>query len=533
MLNKINSIIIVGGGSSGWMTAAAMIKHLPNTKITLVESSSIQTIGVGESTIGHINEFLSFLGLKDEDWMHHCNATYKTSIKFIDFRENPKDEPHTFHYPFGNFDFTDKPHGLMEWFILASKNGLDPSTFAQFYHDSVIMTDAVKMTKNENRILRGFEFDYDTAYHMDATLFGNYLRDYRCIPNGLTHIVDSVIDVSTSEDGYITKISTTDNGELSADLFIDCTGFKSMLLEGIMQVPFTSFHDTLLNDRAVATVIPYVDIEKEMECVTSCTAIESGWVWNIPLWNRIGTGYVYSSKFATEEEAVQQFTQHLKSNRMICPDEERLKDIEFRHIKIRHGVHERAWEKNVVGIGLANGFIEPLESTGLMLTHECIIKLVNALKMRDGRVTKTDIDSFNFAFYEQINGFKNFISQHYALSMRNDTPYWKMVSEGMTYSASMVNNSPNIKDSYVDLAYRLHRSRLFSSDMGGIVYIAAGMGYNPTDLSRSEYMSKQHLEPVGLSEKAMEDWLEHYELVKKEIDLMDSHYQFLKNTIHK
>jgi tryptophan halogenase len=410
------------------MTAAAIAKKLPNIKLTLIESPNIPTIGVGESTIGHINNFFALLDLKDEDWMPHCNATYKTSIKFIDFRENPKEEPHTFHYPFGIFDVSDKPRNVMDWFLYKAEHPeLDPKNFAEFYHDAILMTDANKMTKNEDHLIRGFRFNQDTAYHMDATAFGVYLRDNICKPSGMTHILDEIVidDIEFKDNGKIAKIGTQNSGYLEADLFIDCTGFRSLLLEQVLGTEFISFHDTLLNDSAIATTIPYIDHDKEMENYTSCTAIESGWVWNIPLWHRIGTGYVYSSQFATKEEAEEQFRRHLKSNRMIFPDATRADEAEFRHIKIKHGVHKQAWNKNVVGIGLANGFIEPLESTGLMLTHEAIIKLVALLKMRNGHVTKYDVDLFNGAFQDQIMGFKDFISNHYALSYRNDTPYWQ------------------------------------------------------------------------------------------------------------
>ena len=426
MYHNIKSILIVGGGSSGWMTAAAIAKKLPHIKLTLIESPNIPVIGVGESTIGHINQFFHLLELKDEDWMPHCNATYKTSIKFIDFRENPKEEPHTFHYPFGIFDMTDKPRKLMDWFLYQAEHGtLDPKNFAEFYHDNILMTDANKMTRNEDHKVRGFNFKADTAYHMDASAFGAYLRDNICLPAGMTHILDTVLDATLNEDGSIKEIITENSGTLTADLYIDCTGFKSMLLEQKMGVEFKSFGDTLLNDSAIATTIPYIDKEREMENYTSCTALDAGWVWNIPLWHRIGTGYVYSSKYATQEEAEAQFRKHLASNRMLFPDADRAANCEVRHIKIKHGVHDHAWEKNVVAIGLANGFIEPLESTGLMLTHECIIKLVAALTMRKGVVTQLDVDFFNHAFSEQIWGFKEFISQHYALSMRNVTPYWQ------------------------------------------------------------------------------------------------------------
>jgi tryptophan halogenase len=531
---KVKKVVIVGGGSSGWMTAAAICKQLPEIELTLIESPNIPIIGVGESTIGHINEFLNLLGLKDEDWMPHCNGTYKTSIKFIDFRENPKEEPHKFHYPFGLFDFTDKPRAIMDWFLNKVHNKeIDNSNFAEFFHDSILMTDKNKLTKNNDGKIRGFDFRTDTAYHMDATLFGVYLRDHLCIPNGMTHILDNVTGYSKDSNGYITHIMTENSGNLEADLFVDCTGFKSLLLEQAMGVEFISFHDTLLNDRAIATVIPYIDKEKEMENYTSCTAIEAGWVWNIPLWNRIGTGYVYSSKFANEQEAEEQFRKHLASNRMLFPDAERASKAEFRHIKIKHGVHKRAWEKNVIGVGLSNGFIEPLESTGLMLTHECITKVVSLLKMRNQTVTKFDIDMFNYAFLEQILGFKEFISQHYALSMRDDTPYWKHVTENINYSESMNNFESVILGSNQDLASRLHRSRVFDNySMSGIIYIAAGMGYNPVDSGKIDYQNLKYNETNDSHKEVYDTWLEHKKEVLDHIDTLETHYKFLERTIH-
>jgi len=534
MRHNIKSILIVGGGSSGWMTAAAIAKRLPNIKLTLVESPNVPTIGVGESTIGHINQYMHLIGLEDSDWMPHCNATYKTSIKFVDFRENPKKHAHTFHYPFGIFDVTDKPRGLMDWFLARAEDPtIDPKNFAEFFHDSILMTDANKMTCNQDFKIRGFDFKADTAYHMDATLFGNYLRDYICLPSGMTHILDNVVDANLHDDGRIHTIVTEKTGLLEADLYIDCTGFRSLLLEQKMKVPFISFGDTLLNDSAIATVIPYIDKEREMENYTSCTAIECGWVWNIPLWNRIGTGYVYSSKYATQEQAEVQFIKHLTSNRMLFPDAERALSAELRHIKIRHGVHTHAWEKNVVGIGLANGFIEPLESTGLMLTHEGITKMIATINMRNGHVTQFDVDLFNHAFREQIMGFKDFISQHYALSMRNDTAYWQAVSGEINYSSEMNDFIPSLYNSYIDLAIRKHRSRLYTQDMSGIVYIAAGMGYNPLDLAHKKFLDEKYMEREGYAQEVYDTWLKHKQEVMQVIEQLPTHYEYLKKHIHK
>ena len=535
MSNKIKKVVIVGGGSSGWMTAAAFAKQLSHLDISLIESPNIPTIGVGESTIGQINEFLHLIGLKDEDWMPHCNATYKTSIKFIDFRENPKEEPHKFHYPFGMFDFSDKPRGIMDWFLNKVRDPSIPNyNFAEFYHDSILMTDKNKLTKNEDGLIRGFNFASDTAYHMDAGLFGEYLKDHVCKPNGVKHILDNVTGYVKDADGYLSHITTENVGNIEADLFIDCTGFKSLLLEQAMGVEFESFHNNLMNDSAIATVIPYIDKEIEMENYTSCTAIEAGWVWNIPLWNRIGTGYVYSSKFATQEEAEEQFRKHLSSNRMLFPDADRAAKAEFRHIKIKHGVHKKTWEKNVVGIGLSNGFIEPLESTGLMLTHECITKVISLLQMREQTVTKYDIDLFNYAFKEQIEGFREFISQHYAMSMRDDTPYWKHITENVVYDRNMNNFDLAVHTSNHDIANRLYRTRVFdNSSMSGIIYIAAGMGYNPVNPVKVQYQNLKFGETPEQHKEVYDEWLVHRENTLKHIETLESHYKFLERTIHK
>jgi tryptophan halogenase len=525
MKNQVESILIVGGGSSGWMTGAALVKHLPNVKISLVESPDIKTIGVGESTLGHINEFFHFLGLRDEDWMKHCNATYKTSIKFTDFRDNPKDKPYVFHYPFGLWDLTDKPNGLMDWFDYKAKYPETPcENFAEFYHDAVLMTDHNKMTYNQNGAIRNFNPFNDVAYHMNAALFGEYLRDYVCKPNGLNHILATVKGASKDESGCISKIHT-DKGDLTADLYIDCTGFKSFLLEEIMGIQFESFDDLLMNDRAIAAPIQYIDKNKEMECVTNCTAIENGWVWNTPLWDRIGTGYVYSSQFVSDDDALGQFKKHLKSNRMICQNDARIDTAEFRQLKIRHGKHEKAWEKNVVAVGLSNGFVEPLESTGLLMTHEAIIKLVNILKARNNYYNKLDVDSFNFSLNNQIDGFKNFIALHYALSKRDDTEYWRHVTNNISYKNTGI---------FEFFSHSMINSRRFASNVTeGLFYIAAGMGYNPTDSSRLDFHNMVYNDDPYIPEKVMDEWLKHKRLVMKIIDRLPTHYEFLKNNIYK
>lgn len=528
MINQIKSVVIVGGGSSGWMTAAAFTRRLPHIKVTLVESPNFPIIGVGESTLGHINQYMHLIDLKDEDWMKHCDASYKTSIKFTDFTKNPEKEAYAFHYPFGQFDFTDKPRGIMDWFIYKALVPETPTNnFAEFHHDSVLMANRNKMTDNSDGMIRGFNFNSDTAYHFDAIKFGQFLKNHICIPGGVNHILDEVSSIVKNDRGEISKL-VCKKTTIEADLFIDCTGFKSLLLEQTMGVPFISFNDVLQNDRAVATTIPYIDKDRELENYTNCTAIECGWVWNIPLWSRIGTGYVYSSKFATEEEAEAQFRKHLKSNRMIIADKDRADAAKFRHIKIKHGVHERSWEKNVVAIGLSNGFIEPLESTGLMLTHQTIIKLIHLLLMRDNHVNKFDIDQFNYIMRDETINFKNFVAHHYAMSLRKDTPYWKSATENITYSKSMANYFADIQSPSEDLAHQIYRSHAFTPDLNGIVYIAAAMGYNPVYENKVKALNLIYHEDPTLHTNVRKDWEKHRDEVLKYIDTLPTHNEYLQ-----
>ena len=367
---KVKSICIVGGGSSGWMTAAALLKNFEDMEITLVESSDIPTIGVGESTIGSINDYLRNLELEDEDWMSFCNATYKTSIDF----QNWDGKGTRVRYPFGDASYLGK-YSSVDWFIKKALLGADKDEYTDFAMDSAWMIRANKLVK-ETDYIRNWKFNRDTSYHMDAALFGEYLKINYCKPRGIKHVIGSIETISKDLSGNISSITIGSGEDIVADLFVDCTGFASLLLDGAMSVPFISFEDTLLNNRAVAFRIPYTDKEVEMEHATNATTLSSGWVWNIPLWNRIGTGYVYSSKFLTPDKAEAELRDYLTNHRDVKVPAEVLDELRAFHVNIRPGIHEKGWVNNVCAVGLSNGFIEPLESTGLMLTHDAIAYLI-------------------------------------------------------------------------------------------------------------------------------------------------------------
>jgi Tryptophan halogenase len=525
---KIESVVIVGGGSSGWMTAAALSKLCPHLEIALIESPDVKTVGVGESTLGHINRFLHLLDLKDEDWMPACNATYKNSIRFTNFREN--DGTH-FEYPFGQgFDFTDKPHGLNTWsYVKLNDPSYGPETFAEFYNSNTFLAKYNKQSRNEEGKIRNYNFKYDTAYHLDAELFGKYLKEKIAIPNGVQHIIGNVtgFQPKASHDISINYLVLDEVTAVQADLYIDCTGFKSVLLEQYQGVPFEKF-EKLANDSAWACRIPYIDRENEMHNVTDCHALDNGWVWNIPLWNRIGTGYVYSSRFTTKEDAQQEFRDHLAKT-----DPERAENAEMFHIDIRHGKRQRAWVRNVVGIGLSYGFVEPLESTGLLTTHENIVKLVELLNRREGYVCRAEIDSFNYSVDLELMEFVDFVSMHYAFSMREDTPYWRWCTQLHEYNPDMMNIFVNKLSSYQGFLGSSLVNNDWPARYNGVLYIAAGMGMNSVSYQKGvEQIFDQRQQNMDIIDDSKRKYEQYKEYLLEHIQSLPSHYEFLRDNIY-
>jgi tryptophan halogenase len=529
---QVKTVTIVGGGSSGWMTAAALSKLCPHLDITLVESSKVGTVGVGESTLGHINKFLRLLDLRDEDWMAACNATYKNSIRFTNFREP---DGSFFEYPFSaGLDFTDKPHGTQAWSELATlyPEEYPPNTFAEFYvTGNTFLAKYNKQTKDEKNILRNYDFAFDTAYHLDAQLFGQYLKEKIALPNGVKHIIGDVHSYKKDQQGNIVQIFMADGNILTSDLWVDCTGFKSILLEGWMGSEFKPFDKYLANDMAWACRLPYIDREREMHNVTDCHALDNGWVWNIPLWNRIGTGYVFSSRFVSPEDAQREFRKHLAEKHSPKVAEE----AEMFMVNIRHGRRRRAWINNVVGVGLSYGFVEPLESTGLLTTHENIIKLVENLNRREGYLTRTEIEGFNFAVEYDVLKFRDFVSQHYALSKRTDTPYWRWCTQINEYCPEMMGDQMLIQAQYPNLMGNLVGNQSYVSEYTGNMFIAAGMGVKSISTKELIYFSGDRLkksqkeEEINYTKRRYE---EYRDFIVDYVKTLPSHYEFLRDNIY-
>jgi len=532
MSYSFENITIVGGGSSGWMTAATFARFFPDKNISIIESPDYPIVGVGESTLGQINKWRNLLGIEDKDFMKETDASYKMSIKFTDFY---KKDAGGFHYPFGQRQLIgDNFDQFNTWFF---KKALKPETpveeYVRVHYMSMPLIENNRITNDSEKY--PFDFEWDTAYHFDATKFGQVLKNNYCLPKGVNLIQDSVDDVVVNEDG-VDYLVLKSGIKHRADLYIDCTGFKSLLLSQTLKEEFISFNDILPNNKAWATHLPYIDKEKELECFTNSTAIGNGWCWNIPLWSRIGTGYVYSDKYISDEEALEEFKEYLMSDKVVIPrTREQVDAMSFRPITMRVGIHNRTWVKNVVGIGLSAGFVEPLESNGLFTVHEFLLQLMRTLQRSDV-YTQFDVDSYNTSTKEMFYEFAEFVAMHYALSNRNDTLYWKNVTRQKNrMTDDLISRNVKPSNAALKLSWAKNNDKRCPVDLfAGDIPIAAGMNYNfitklDIDLLK---LSNPHVDYESLVEESSESWDYWYSKNLEKALRCPTLYEYLKTNIH-
>jgi len=428
---KINSICIVGGGSSGWMMATALNKQLPKLKVTLVESPNFPTIGVGESTIPYTSRFIKkTLGFKEKDWMPQCDATYKASIKFNNFLI--KNE--TCYHPFWTAE--EKTLNTFDWAIKQELTNLDKPKTEDYYSTNFI---AYHMGVNNKFDTLDDSEQFDYAHHMDATKFGQYCKTKF---KG-KHILADVKHVKCDGDTIVSL--TTDKGLIEADIFIDCTGLKALLIDKALNEPFESINDTLLNDTAITCRMPYKDKTNELETFTDCTALSSGWAWNIPIWTRIGTGYVFSSRFQSKSNALQEFKNYLIKRF----DKERVDNAEFNFVSFKTGKYKRGWVGNCLALTLAAGFIEPLESTGLAITCYQIEEFIKRIKTNNN--TAFVRATYNEELSQIFKDIHNFVLLHYVNTKRDDSKYWKHIQNNLNITTDFVDYVNNRQGDWFDI----------------------------------------------------------------------------------
>jgi len=429
--NKHN-IIILGGGTAGWMAANLMATKWQTQlarkqiTITLIESPDIGIIGVGEGSTPRLKDFFDKIGVQETDWMPECNATYKNGILFKDW-SGRKGFDSYFHPFISIIDAHTAPAFVHN--TQFKRQGYDvDSTVDRFFLAATLAKQQKVPIGNEN-----FPFDIGYGYHFDAVLLGKFLAKL-AINKGVKHVFATAKDIGLSQSGNIEQL-TLDNGEkVAGDLFIDCSGFASILLQKTLQVPFISYKDNLFNDSAVTIATPHVKGEK-INSQTISTAMKYGWAWDIPLTNRTGNGYVYSAEHCSAEQAESE----LRAKLGLTDN-----SIKANHLKMKVGRVEQHWYKNCVGVGLSQGFIEPLEATSLHFVCETIENFIDAyttLHFTDSAINSNQSEHLQRQFNENLNarfeGIRDYIVAHYRLSDRTDTEYWQQNSDNPKISNNL------------------------------------------------------------------------------------------------
>jgi tryptophan halogenase len=405
MQNSIRSVLIVGGGTAGWMTAAYLNRFLDPAKcqVTLVESADLGTIGVGEATVPPLVAYLRLLGVDENDFLVQCNASYKLGIKFTGWLGGTE----SFWHPFGQNGGTIDGVPVFHHWLREQRAGREPAPYAAYTPQMVLgeMNRAPRSPSQETVITQQGAY----AFHLDAKAFANYLMRLATF-RGVHHLVDNVSEVALDDQGMIATVRTQKGRTLSADLYIDCSGFAGLLIEQALGDKHIDWSKTLLCDRAVVLQVPS---HGPMTPYTRATALSAGWAWRIPLAHRTGSGYVYSSHHLSEEAAAQELVAHMGQDAdAVTPG----------HLKMRVGRREHFWVRNCVAVGLAAGFLEPLESTGIFLIQKSIELLLSHFPDRGfSPALAREYNARLGAVYEEM---RDFILLHYLLNQRNEA-FWK------------------------------------------------------------------------------------------------------------
>jgi len=410
-MRSVKKIVIVGGGTAGWLTAAVIAaKHRGRMSagfsVTLVESPNTPIIGVGEGTWPTLRGTLARIGVSETDFFRQCDVAFKQGARFARWTTGTIDDAyfHPLMLPQNFSQLNMVPHWLQN-----DKNAS--------FCDAVSPQNRICEQGLAPKTIATAEFDavLNYAYHLNAGKFAAFLQKHCCENLGVKHVLADVRKVELAEDGDISCLHTEQAGIVDGDLFVDCTGFKALLIGEALGVPFKDCSDVLFCDTALAVQVPYDNEASPIACQTVSTAQSAGWIWDIGLPTRRGVGHVYSSRHISDDDAQKELIAYLARDS---------RDLSFRKIPIRSGHREIFWKRNCVAVGLAAGFLEPLEASAIVLI-ELSAKLIAEQMPACREVMDFLASRFNATTSYRWGRIIDFLKLHYVLTKRTDTAFWR------------------------------------------------------------------------------------------------------------
>ncbi len=466
MSKPINKIAIVGGGTAGWLAAGVIAAHHQaqagsGVKIALIESSDIPTVGVGEGTWPTMKNTVSKIGIKESTLFEKCHAAFKQGGKFVNWVDGDGDfyyHPFTVPLGYGRLDLAPYVKDIESYAVESNfqhhvcEAGLAPRTMAE---------DEYKGQCNY-------------AYHLDAGAFADLLKHHCRDELGVEHLIATVDYAELNDVGDIERIMFTDGSDYQADLYVDCTGFSSLLLGKTLDVPFKSTDDVLFNDSALALQVPYQSEDDPLACHTIATAQNAGWIWDIGLTHRRGVGHVYANDYLSDDEAEENLRNYLG---------DAMNGLEPRKISFKSGHREQFWKNNCVAVGMSAGFVEPLEATAIMLV-EISARYIAENLPPDSGVMSVTAKRFNEQMDYRWRRIIDFLKLHYMLTKRPE-PYWQAHTNPETIPQSL-------QDDLAIWGFRGPISADFDSAIelfpaASYQYVMYGMGFKP-DFEKQAYL---------------------------------------------
>lgn len=484
MVTDNNHLLIIGGGTAGWLSAGILAKTLNSklengVKVTLVESPDIPILGVGEGTWPNLRGTLHKIGVSETDFIRECEATFKQGAEFVNWSKTPvPNKPHSYYHPLSTVSHSSYDFNLAPYWLQQDKETRLP-------YDRAVASQARLCDEGlapKQIVTPEYSAAQEYAYHLNANKLAEFLKKH-CIENlGVNFISANVTKVVLDADEFISHVETdhADKEIIEADFFIDCSGAKGLIIKQTYNIAWQSISDIIFNDTALAVQVPYPDKNQAIKTHTVATAQEAGWIWDIGLQHRRGVGHVYSSKYISDEQAKAQLIDYL--------GEQDTSELTFRKIKLNHGYHKKFWHKNSVAIGMSAGFVEPLEASAIFLFDAAATMLATQFPRKRAQMAYVE-QKFNQHFTMRMQRTVEFIKLHYCISGRRDSQYWidncdpSSIPENLQQRLDFWQSQPPTKYDF-DNAWE-------PFNLDSYLYILYGMGFE-TDLTvvSSKYTEK-------------------------------------------